>query len=1198
MAKQQLLAGLCAVLIVLSSVTGFIIIPATVHTAEAASETYDINYGFEDGSVGTSPPSWTAEGQANTFEVDNTKSYAGAKSVHTTESASGRVEIEPDTQPSEKQDQDVQATIYVPTQAEASGSTNVQNSLFLSSGSVNDLLQDAEIFIEMDDAYNKVYVSDPNSERKAVGSFSGGEWFTVQIYDIDLDAQTYSVSWESDSASGSAEDLPIAGDSFDGWDTMGIGIGNEGWFDEVRTNGAAVTGFVTEPDGTAVEGAEVKLGDKNVTTSSSGKYTLTTQRTGKADITARTTVDEKTRTIALSEGDRFEQNFTVVDGDIGGQVVACPISDQTCDDPAPVAGATVQIVNYNTTAIEENFDDVSSLEEARQKAEDLDDKLGSYEVDDYTSGLNPANKYGDADEVYPVVHPASDWMLQGFERDSVVNRKTELINLSNPRVEVSSEERLAISLWDPTNPSDGGLTSEPGDENLPGSTTSGTVKITQLGPDGEFVRSSTEPTTDQLEVSGFPFNINSKVHEFAEVSLEPGYYKVSAQDSDISYVIKVGDPQLKQVVPGYVDSINDEKEDLNKSIQQAETLTNLKNNESVIERRVTTDENGNWMLNFDSDNEDHIDRVGVAAAKTSEGDNIAPGLSDPGTVWRDEDGDFEKDIISEFGDARDAGYNGSIYLPSETRQIERNETVTLELTEISAAPFSDENLTAQRLRQAANLFNATADEIRELWDIPSSNYTADEFDDVADRYNETRNQTAEYADDTDQSCAELINDLEPGQTQACSGDGQDGSGPGADDGFDTPSPDELTDQEMIDRLRELEQMIAENSQPPEESGDAKITNNTLSGTFTVPGDVDSENVSVLIEHANGTVRTVNESHYTVEETVNPLDGEEVVVEGVTVSSDDPNPTLRVDAVVDEGGLITDDQNSTTIITAREDVINPAYPNSVPQLEALDVNTLTPGSDQRVVITPKAESDSGFNRISNATVYGPSGEKLNSSVRDLSEVRFTTNGTGTHVARIYYENNAGDTFVEKVPLSAANNVGATPPTIRLRGNTRPPIAGDGLSNAQFEITQGSTTADVTAELAGQTSISELHIRGLADIPHDDINVSIKKSNSEMVRKHVSLVLYRSVDDSTLLYRNDDAFSQSGGDPIGSYDADKGTIRTFTASDGTATVKLIANPSRIQRLSHWVDRQTQGLPTVLSMGPVLGLGLFTVCRRWWV
>lgn len=958
----------------------------------------------------------------------------------------------------------------------------------------------------------------------------------------------------------------------------------------VAFNKPTVTGYVKDPAGNAINNATVEFGGATTTIASDGSYAIKGVPVGKGTLAANTSIDSTEEQIVVPNSQAtVSRNLTLANGDIGGQVVACPISDRSCADPSPVANATVQVVNYNTTEIQSQFSDVSSPSEARAKAKELDAKITDFELDSYESGLNPLDKYGDGDAVYPVIHTHESWGLSGIGGNpTVANRPNHLIDLEDPGVTFSTDTRLVVSLWDPTDQDR--VFVEPGDEEFPGSTTSGVVTFTELGRLGEVLSTKEVQTIDRVAVSGGSFSFNSKTHELAEISLSPGYYRVSAEGSEVSYPIKIGSPTLRDVAPGYVRNITDHQDTL---IDQAQTLENLKNNGSVALRRVKTDDNGRWGMDIAKDS--HIDRVGVAAAKTPPGDIIGTNLSDPATKQKFEDGDFSDDFITELGNARDSGYNGSVYLPSSTRQINVPGTVTLDMSEVSLAPFSDENLTEQQLQLAANLFNSTVDEIRELWDIPAANMTEDQIGSARNRTEEGEDVVLKYASKSDKTCSELIEEKNASQAVICRGTNAPGGG---DQGFDNTDPDELADQEMLDRLRELEQMIAENSDPPEESGDVTITNNTLGGEFPMPGDVDSEAVSALVEYSNGTVRTVNDSHYTVEETINPLDGEQVVVEGINVTSDDPNPTLRVDAVVDEGGPLTDDQNSTTIVTARQDVINPAYPNDVPQLKAIDANTLTPGSDSRVVLRPIAEQGAGYRRVVNATVYGPNGREIPSETQDSDTVGFTTNGTGTYTSRIRYANNAGDIFVETVPIKAADNVGATPPTIRLRGTTRPPVAGDGLSDATFAITEGGSTVDVAATLSGKTEITELHVRGLDDIPHDDIDLSITKANDQTLRKHVSLVLYRSVDDNTLLYRNDDAFSQRGGDPAGAYDDDAGVIRTFSTEDATATVELITTPSRLERLAHWVDRRTQTLPTVLSMGPVLGLGLVSVCRRWWV
>ncbi|WP_143414111.1 hypothetical protein [Halovenus aranensis] len=382
------------------------------------------------------------------------------------------------------------------------------------------------------------------------------------------------------------------------------------------TTGPFVTGTVTDTDGNAISGATVIGASSEIATDQDGSYTLplnTSATSSDVEITAQSLVDENTKKVSVPASN---VDFTLANGDVGGQVLACSPDDLNCVDPSPLPNATVEIVGLDHVEIENYFSDISSPEEAKQKAENILEDARSWDINfdaDLSVFEDVANANSEA--TYPLIHSPEDWGIRG---DSSLTDKFiagERPDLENPMVTVPADEEVILSLWDPTQQSTGfldNLFEDFASEDVVGSPVDGKVDITQLGPSGEDMGTTGLPIksdVQSVDVSE-PVGITTGTEEVPvrSFTFSEGFYEVSVEDSSAAYIVKAGDPDVEELYPGYFHDLKDKQGEL---LDKAKKLENLSNAGILNTTTVQADENGRWSADLPSSTK----TVGVTAWK-------------------------------------------------------------------------------------------------------------------------------------------------------------------------------------------------------------------------------------------------------------------------------------------------------------------------------------------------------------------------------------------------------------------------------------------------------------------------------------------------------------------------------------------------------------------------------------------------------
>lgn len=911
--------------------------------------------------------------------------------------------------------------------------------------------------------------------------------------------------------------------------------------------GLLAKGTVEDLDGNPIENATVSVGDSNrsATTDSGGNYEVAVPSPGSYNLTAtKDGYETKTQTVDI-QGETpvsYELEFL---GDFNGQVVGCAVTDLKCEDPTPVGGATVEVWGVDHQSVEDHFDDVTSAEEAEQKAQELITDAETVEPPDWQSDLKLLGEGGtmsSAEQPYVAVHTESDWGLSGW---------TDSPDLRPPRLEADPGQVVVLSAWDPAEQD---LVQDGVNKHLPGETMDGeTIVIEQLGPGGDEVTDRRELELDANKQGYEVGVIRPNRHAYVSTTLPEGYYRVSVKGSSVSYVLKVGDPFV-----GIVSDLEDEAGNL---VDQAQEVQDWLD-QGILERQsIKTDTNGRFAVEFDNDRVETIAGYGYKA----------DGQLDPTS---------SRSMLKQVQDSRaQNAYNGSVAIPRDPVQVDvPASNVQLRTTELSSEPFSDlEGLSDRVLAQLAEFLDSTPSEIEGVWNIPS-----EEWDNVVD--DPTNVGGGGGSDSVDDATNYLQNRYEQMVSLAEETGAVEGDEPEWWSHRDEVPEDRGV---LLSRISDLQTAIeyeSPSSQPDPEPPD--VSEGELQAIFPFNGDVDPDTVDVTVQWSDGTMSPVNESYYSIEETMSPWTGDRVVIEGYPIPEGKAVGDVHVDAAVDDSA-----------VKSRAGFQNPAYTGDVPAFRSIDVSTTHPGPSDTVRVNPRPRTDTGYGELTGVTAYGPDGA-VESRVLDGNEsAQFSTNGAGDYTVQLDYKAQDGTPFVERFTLQAGEQSASVPPTVKAQsaiGGGHYAIAGSGLRDASIEADEKTGRTQVTATIPADGSISELHVQARSAMSGDELSVNVVQgSDQRTVRNHVAVVIHEDLSDDSLVWRdNREPITRSGETQFGDIeelDGEKDLIRSYTDSRGQLDMTIKQDPGWWDRRAHgfWSNSLVRSIGSFslpISIGPL--------------
>lgn len=794
------------------------------------------------------------------------------------------------------------------------------------------------------------------------------------------------------------------------------------------------------------------------------------------------------------------------------------------------------IENTTVEAIGVNYDALNgTATEKEEKAQELLQNASDPMPDSWDPNRQLVGSEGvfeTTSSEYVAMHTKQDWGVVG------VGEGYEAIDadLEQPRVRVPDDEPVVFSVWDPGASGYLGIGErlDPIDRQLPGRTTSGTVVIEQLDPAGDVINTRTAETQDTLPGTNQAILGTTKNHEVAVAHLPPGVYRISTEGSELAYTVAVGDPQ--KLGSQMAHDLRDEAGGLS---GHAQMIRDRLDDGTFARVTTTTNASGHYEIRIPRG----VEKATVQAYKADSRltDALGPDITD-------------------LKDAREVDFNGSIYLTPapETHDVPKS-GVTIEMYKFDAAPFED-------------LLN-----YEDLWQEWWSTFLDDPqaaadmlFGDVL----ETKDA---------QELETILNDLDSFYTDDdILGEVDDRTGHSAGG-----SHSDKTVAELRAEIKALEEVINElkgDLESGESGGD--ISDGTLDYSVEFLGDVDEEAVSVLVNYEDGRTEIVGDEYITVDQSMS-FTGDrstEVRVEDYPVSNDTAVADIAVRGVDSDGDVGEE----------RDQIENPAFSGDIPGLDAVDVSSDRPGTDERVSFELQPESNTGYSHLVAATAYGPNGQQLNTTL-DGERASFKTAGEGYHTVRAEFKSQSGHRFVESFRVEARDGTSSPPPTIRLAEGPAGTyaLAGEGLDSAKVDIrqTDGGTEHDVTAITPGGEEVSNLHVVPAApNARSSTMHVSVVSGpNEEALDRHVSVYIhYDRLSEDAIAYRNgNEPITRDASTSYGQLDEREGgeakhVLKTYTDGSGEVDVEVNDSPTRLERALHWTRTLS---PVAISTAPVV-------------
>jgi outer membrane protein assembly factor BamB len=879
----------------------------------------------------------------------------------------------------------------------------------------------------------------------------------------------------------------------------------------------------------------------------------------------------------------------------------------------PIENASVVASGLTEDVLDEEYDDPEAeLNDIEDELDEIKEDLEVGFPEDYTALLDVESEIGEEYETtYPVIHTADQWDLNSnsYLGDRVHTRTSVEGDLDEPRINVGIHETVVLSLWDPNKQSTvtfGPIGDDVVDENLYGGTTSGTIVVEQIQPTGEVSETQTLDTQDFFEVTSTR-NVGTKTHEAATYSFSEGFYRIYPEgNEEVSYVIVAGSAQ--RVVDRFERGIEDEKDELTEKAKQIEDYAEQG---AFFVEEVRTDSDGTFEIEVPK----NAHEAELEAYK-GEGQILD---------------DVDEPTLDDLLDLKDDGYDGTFYIPIDGPETvdPPAEGVTLELHRVNYVPGQGLSGLNDLIADRANsFFDRTAGFLTTRGDQLLSEIDAAQFE---QRW-EDRIESFEELTDADLGSEDV--------------DWDDISGINEDDVFDddgNPLPPDEIDGDAEEILEEIEDELESTAEPDDhdsplpdpgwggdddssdpiyspsppgdsddddDAADSPITiddDGLLNIEYPLPSGVDEENIMLDLHWSDGTTETLDEEYWSVEESGRFFDAQrQLVVEDYPVDESDP-ATLTVDLrIVDPG----EDDREGGIIDEDIPIQNPAFTGEIPAAN-VNLNTLSPGPDERVTVDLRPEDHDEFGSLEELEVFDPDGNEIEGEVTGDSSANFRTVGDGVYHVRTTFTDATGEAFVQSFRIDAGESGLAQPATVRAESSAFGTFAivGEGIEDAR--ITDRRQTTSMVAVLpATSDSPGEIYLKPQRTLSgtSNTLDVSVVQGADEQtVNNNIGIVVHLdSHTDGALHWQNGDPITWGGDTRFGEVQerggdtSDKHVIRTYTDSDGQVKIEIDEDPGWVDRLSHWWSVRMIGIPFLSIgfgelLGGLVGTGLSVVLWR---
>ena len=841
----------------------------------------------------------------------------------------------------------------------------------------------------------------------------------------------------------------------------------------------------------------------------------------------------------------YGHSLTLDQIDAGGHVISGQLVDQNGE---PVANATIEGVGVDYAAVEQRLEEQANdynatAEELREEADRLlDEAEGAGELPEEWQNFETAYGSDDlldtdawtsnVDGTYPLVHHEDDW---GGGISNVITGSS----VDDPRIQHDGNGPVVITLWDP---SEEGRIENQIDGSFLGRTTSGEITIRKLDPGGGFVDTTTYGTEEHWETTNV---YNDKQHHGVKAYLSDGLYQAyPAGQPEKAYTFQVGD--AKSQWTAFETELENRADELDSEADQyADRAQKLTENIDIgeMERRTTTtDENGTFEIRF---------QTGVERAAIQ-------GYRADGTILTDITGPSFDDLR----DATEGGYNGTYVLSPPERFAVPTQDVVLEgfrADELPQHPI--EGYTDFVDWKNQQILNETVSELRSEYDQRFSEMNRTRLEGVY--------QTHRPLIETVPSAEErYLNSSEFGEIQ---------------DAADLSKDELATETDLMQQaLMGVNEIEPEVDDP---SDLISIEDGELFFEYPLPGGIDTDDLPPPEIHwVNGESERVPDEYWSVESRDGLTRGQQLVIEGYPISTDDPAAfDIRVQAASSgsdgvagiggsDGGLLDD----------RISAVNPNFAGVVPDVRAIDVSTLSPGASERVSLNLRTGDGGDIGALEGVEVFGPNGSELTAEVTDSDSARFETNGAGEHFVRATYTSNTGDQFVRTFSIRALEEGRDNYATVRAEratGDEFYALAGDGLRDAEIALDNdhvGISAIAHTGDTPARVDVKAGEVLG-PQVANLEVRVLEGAGEHTIDSKVETVIHFDSLDEDAIMWRGEPSWVF--GQPLERGEAErygevlerengKVVIRTYTEDDGSLSLYVKENPTTGESLKYSV------------------------------
>lgn len=984
---------------------------------------------------------------------------------------------------------------------------------------------------------NNLFVGDSNGDIHKLDFAGTNVWSksfhgTDYVFDLTIDSNNYLYSGSGDNSMKKID--PSGGSPSTVWTRQ---YGGRVWGLDTMSSSdytSAVSGTVSDSSGNQIENANVEIrdsSDSTVFTGSTDANGAWSTELGDGDYTLIADKDlyqSNTKAFSVSGSAKTVDISLSKYPEISGQVL-----DQ---DGEPVENATVSLwlVNDANTTTEAG----ETVEDAQE--ETLETLSRSVPRDLYVEDLDPLNAEeftGENAGRQVLVHNPGAWFQEaepiGPYQPTVGSAGTE--DLKYPVRQLEPNTEYAFSIWD--RKKDPTLEDGVDSKVEPGVSDSGTIQIEQVGPGNSTISVIEKNTTAQVRTG---FGYTAKEHEYARVSLPEGYYRVEpAAAGGVPTILRVG---LPEEIPRSIEP--DLKDSEDRAAQIAQEVQDKIDSGEMKRVTVETDAQGRFSYNANPG-------YSTAAITAFDGMGLTEGLNEP-TL-----GDLRQQIQQQ-------DYNGSIYMSTSPKVVHPEATgVEIRVVENQNPTLQDLDTYLGQLEWFRNLTNQEAFlEAASLFNDPAST--------VGDETLEERGRELQ----------ELIEQNQELQNQVEKLINQDSTLTKEYTTIKKEIVEGGLTREEVEALLEAQRKALESNQSklivrppgevnlePQEDGTTLLSTNfpVEAATLGQTTEISESGTEIIVHWDNGSSTRMSEEYWSIDNSATASQGGsgDIVVEEFPIPADVAVAKLDVIAANGEG-----------VGTGGGSFENPTVEGNSPNLASINLNTMRPGPDETVTVSVEPTETSSFKSLDGATVYGPNGNEVSTTL-DAGTIRFTTSGAGSYLVKLNVSDGQRP-YIESFRVKAGEESVNYPASVRVHHGVlgRTALASDGVESARASVESGGSTARITAVVDPDDVPNkiEVHTRDLTGVQRE-VSVSVVKSTDESrVSKGVQVKIHSSrLDEDSHVRVNGNPITEDGS-RWGKVDhMDDSTLLVTNLRDGSIDVSMNNNPGIWARADWWIDTQ---------------------------